>query len=206
MKATNTTFTSCPGTFSYAKVFVPEFDSQRLAAKDDPQGRWKKGDEIPLYGTMFLFSKGEKKFKKELDDLIAAAFKKGVAKNGFNPKSFSIMKKPLRDGDAELETGVQKDPIYKGMWFFNANTTGNAPEVLKPLDGEIIEIVDPLEFYSGCIGRLVGSVYPYSTKTKGIGIGLNGCLKLKDGDRLDGRVDSKSAFADFAEEGEDDFK
>ena len=130
-----TTFTTCPGTFSYAQVTTPRFDDNRVD-KDT-------GEPVPIYSTMFLFSKKEKAFKKEMDACIKAAFEKGVKQGKFNAKSFGVIKKPLRDGDAELEAGQQENPIYEGMYFFNAVTTNDKPDLMKAQDGEVVEMIDP---------------------------------------------------------------
>ena len=193
-KQNNTVFTTCPGIFSYARVSEPRFEDNRVD---------EDGNPVPIYSTMFLFDKKEKAFKKAFDAAVKAAFDKGVKAGKFNAKAFATVKKPLRDGDAELESGQQENEIYKGRYFFNAVTTKEPPKVMKAVGGQIVPIDSSDEFYSGCIGRLLGSCYAFKVPTsRGIAVGLNGCLKLKDGERLDGRPNVQSAFDQFAAEGE----
>lgn len=194
-KKQKTSLVTCPGIVSYVNVWEARFDDNKVDKVT--------GEPVPIYSTMFLFDKSEKAFIKVMEAACKAAFDIGVKRGLFNARSFNALKKPLRDGDAEYDSGEKDDPIYKGKMFFNASTTKTRPDVKVAMNGEVIDIEDHAEFYSGCKARILINCYPYSAKgNKGIAAGLNGFLKLGDGDRLDGRPDVQSAFSEFANEGE----
>lgn len=88
---------------------------------------------------------------------------------------------PLRDGDEEKD-GAE----YEGMYFINCKRKEKqgAPIII---DGKKAPITDKNELYSGCYGNVAISLYPYEFSGKyGIGVGLNGIQKVRDGERLDG--------------------
>lgn len=173
-------------TFSYVHVSQP---------KRNKQGVLK-------YSACVLIPKGSPAHKMALA-AQEAAIKEGIAQGKFTPAMVSTLKLPLRDGDKELETEQKSGEEYKGMVFVNANANESSPpSVSKPSQGQIVPITDPTEFYSGCKGHTQLSFYPFCTEdkmSKGVAVGLNHCLKLADGQRLDGRVSADSAFADYAD-------
>lgn len=159
------------------------------------------------YSACLLLDKANKAEKKRWDAAIEEAIKAGIAKGKFTANQRPILKLPIRDGDAELATEQKKGEEYKGTWFVNASAsvtdrTGAVlppPEITKPQGGVAVPILDRNEFYSGCHGRAIISFYAFNEGgSKGIGVAINGAYKTKDGDRLDGRVNATSAFADFA--------
>lgn len=105
-----------------------------------------------------------------------------------------VWNNPLRDGDAEKD-GAE----YQGMYFINAKRKEKqgAPIVI---DGMKQYITSKDEMYSGCYGNVAVSLYPYEFTGKyGVGVGLNGIQKTKDGERLDGGT----SIDDFDIEGDD---
>lgn len=103
---------------------------------------------------------------------------------------------PLRDGDAELESGEKTGKEYKGCFFLNCSSD-NPPGVVgrdaKPL-------LDQGKIYAGCYVRVDINPFPYSNSgNHGIGWGLNNVMFWEEGERLDGRVSAEEAFASFAE-------
>ena len=97
---------------------------------------------------------------------------------GKNPKTWN---NPLRDGDEEKD-GEE----YQGHYFINAKRkeSQGAPIVI---DGSKQYITERNDLYSGCYGNVAVSFYPYEFTGKyGIGVGLNGVQKTRDGERLDG--------------------
>lgn len=174
-------------TFSYAHVFEPKLNPS----------------QVLKYSSCLLLSKKSVKEKARWDACVNAAIEAGIKKGMFTANQKAILKLPIRDGDAELATGVKKDESYKGMWFVNANSD-HPPDVTKPQGGAAVPILDQKEFYSGCKGRAIISFYPYSQGgSRGIAVGLNGVYKTADGDRLDGRVDASSVFSQYAEQDSD---
>lgn len=76
---------------------------------------------------------------------------------------------PLRDGDAELESGKQTRKEYKGHFFLNC-ATDNQPYVFGP---DAIPLMQQDEIYTGCIVRADITPYAYINRNKnGIGWGL----------------------------------
>lgn len=174
-------------TFSHVHVFQ---------AKANKQG-------ILKFSSAILIDKTNKTAVAAVKAAIDAAVAEGIAKGYFTAAMKSIIKLPLRDGDAELASEQKSGDEYKGRLFFNANANDTSPPgVVKPENGIAVPIKDPLEFYSGCKGHVSISFYPFKTQdgtAKGVAAGLNGCYKLADGDRLDGRENTASVFADHAE-------
>lgn len=191
-KINPTNFITEEVTFSYAHLFVP---------KPNQEG-------ILKYSVCILLDKTNKSERARWDAAIESAIQMGIAKGMFTANQRPILKTPIRDGDEELKTEMKKGLEYKARWFVNANANvtdreGNPvppPAVTKPSNGIAVPILDPLEMYSGCKGRAIISFYPFANKSKGIAVAVNGVYKTKDGDRLDGRVDAISAFAQFAAE------
>ena len=129
---------------------------------------------------------------------IEAAYKEGEAKlkgNGKSVPALSVLKTPLRDGDAERPD----DEAYKNAYFVNANAT-SAPGIV---DADLNPILTRSEVYSGVYGRASITFYAFnSSGNKGIACGLNNLQKIRDGEPLGGKA---SAESDFATEDDEDF-
>lgn len=152
------------------------------------------------FSASFLIDKKDTKTIEDVQKHIERAKAKGVA-TIWNGKTPPFRYEPLRDGDAELASGEKEDPIYKGKYFLNTSSD-KAPGVVgsdaKPL-------LDQNKLYAGCIVR--GDINPFPYKNSGncgIGWGLNNVMLVRDGDRLDGRVNAEDAFAGFAAEPSDE--
>lgn len=71
--------------------------------------------------------------------------------------------------------------------------------------GDKTPITDPQELYSGCYGRAIINFYVYDTQgNKGISAGLNGVMKLYDGEPLGGGVVTDSDWDDGWEDDDAD--
>ena len=109
--------------------------------------------------------------------------------------ALSVLKTPLRDGDAERPD----DPAYAGAYFMNANST-TAPGIV---DADCQRILDRSEVYSGVYGRASVNFYAFNSNgNKGIACSLNNLQKIRDGEHLGGKA---SAESDFATDDDDDF-
>jgi hypothetical protein len=74
---------------------------------------------------------------------------------------------------------------------------------IKGADGKPRPITEPDEFYSGCYA--IASVRPFAYDTngnKGVTFALNHAMKIRDGERLDGRVSAEMTFAGIEMEDE----
>lgn len=170
--------------FSYANVFEPKLNQSNKLK----------------YSACLLLDKKNVKEKARWEAGINAAIEVGIKKGKFTRAQVPILKRPLRDGDAEVAQEVKKPGQgYEGHWFINTNSD-NPPDVTKPQGGAAVPILNQGEFYSGVKGRAIISFYPFNEGgSRGVAVGLNGCYKTGEGDRLDGRVDATSVFAEYAE-------
>lgn len=171
--------------FSYLNAFE---------AKPTPSGDLK-------YSASLLIPKTDVEGIRVITEAIEAAIQKGLDDNKFTKVQVnSKFRRPLRDGDVEFQDG-NRGPEYQGHFFLNSSSA-NKPGVVKAQKGSApVPIFDPDEFYSGCYGRADINFFPYnSAGNRGIGVGLNNLMLVKEGDRLDGRMSADQAFANFTDE------
>lgn len=168
---------------SYAHVFE---------ASETPSGDMK-------FSVCGMIPKTDKALLKRINDGIQEAVKKGLEKNTFTKAQVKSLRLPLRDGDEEHEAG-DRGPEFKGMMFFNCNSKDRPGVVEKDSAGGFNEIMDANGFFSGCWAKLDVNFFPYNTAgNRGIGVGLNNVMKVKEDERLDGKQSAESAFSEFAE-------
>ena len=170
--------------FSYLNAFE---------AKPNPSGDLK-------FSASILIPKEDKAGIKVIQAAINEAVQKGLDNNKFTKAQVTGLRLPLRDGDKEFEAGT-RGAEYKGCFFLNSSST-NKPGVVKAqAGGPPVPIFDPDEFYSGCYGRADINFFPYNQAgNRGIGVGLNNLMLIKEGERLDGRQKAEDAFADYTGE------
>jgi len=103
---------------------------------------------------------------------------------------------PLRDGDAELESGEKTSKEYAGHFFVNCSSA-TAPGVVGP---DSKPLFDRDSIYAGCYVRADINAFPYSQGgNNGVGWGLNNIMLVREGERLDGRQSAEDAFKEFVE-------
>ncbi len=173
-------------------VFRASFPNVREAREGMTGDDGKKGK--PKYGisaiwTPSKFSESEKKQWRTLRQAINAIclerFKKGEKDLPANYKH------GLRDG-AEKE---ELEGYGAGTKFANL-TTMQRPGVVRADRTPIsIEEMDD-EVYPGCYMRATVTIYTYNNKGKGYAIGLMNLQKVKDGPRLDSRVNAEQDFVE----------
>ena len=170
--------------FSYLNCFE---------AKPNPSGDLK-------FSASILIPKEDTIGIKSVQAAINEAVQKGLDNNKFTKAQVSGLRLPLRDGDEEHENG-NRGAEYKGCFFMNASSV-NKPGVVKAQsDGPPVPIFDPEDFFSGCYGRADVNFFPYNQAgNRGIGVGLNNLMMVKEGERLDGRQKAEDAFANYTEE------
>ena len=153
------------GRFSYAYVWEPRKNEET-------------GDE--KYSCSFLIPKANTAAVKVVENAIAAAAKKGAEKF-WSGKIPGNLKKPLRDGDEDRPD----DPVYKGMYFFNASNKNKPYVCVKDDLGDVAEALNQDEFYSGCWGAIICDFYPYDKKgNRGVAVSLGNVIKTRDDDPL----------------------
>ena len=134
----------------------------------------------PKYSVSLIIPKSDTKTIEKIQAAIQAAYDEGQDKlkgNGKSVPALSVLKTPLRDGDAERPD----DEAYADSYFINANS-GTAPGIV---DADRQPILDRSEVYSGVYGRASINFYAFNSNgNKGIACGLNTLQKIKDGELL----------------------
>ena len=152
----------------------------------------------PKYSVSLIIPKSDTKTIEKIQAAIQAAYEEGQGKlkgNGKSVPALSVLKTPLRDGDAERPD----DEAYADSYFVNANS-GTAPGIV---DADRNPIIDRSEVYSGVYGRASINFYAFNSNgNKGIACGLNNLQKIRDGEPLGGKTRAEN---DFATEDDDDF-
>lgn len=162
------------------------------------QPRDQKDDDGNVTGKNYSIQpliKKKSKLAKKLQKL-----QEQIAKEAFGEKvKLGMLKMPLRDGDEERE-GEE----YEKHFFMNAN--GNRkPGIVNP-QGEKADQDDIEELcYSGAYFHVSVNLYAFERKgNKGVAVGLNNVMLVKEGERLDGATNATSEFADYAKDSDDD--
>lgn len=152
----------------------------------------------PKYSVSLIIPKSDTKTIEKIQAAIQAAYDEGQGKlkgNGKSVPALSVLKTPLRDGDAERPD----DEAYADSYFINANS-GTAPGIV---DADRQPILERSEVYSGVYGRASINFYAFNSNgNKGIACGLNNLQKIKDGEPLGGK---SRAEDDFDTEEDDGF-
>lgn len=152
----------------------------------------------PKYSVSLIIPKSDTKTVEKIQTAIKAAYEEGQSKlkgNGKSVPALSVIKTPLRDGDAERPD----DEAYKNSYFINANSA-TAPGIV---DADRNPILERSEVYSGVYGRASISLYAFNSNgNRGIACGLNNLQKISDGEPLGGK---SRAEDDFNTDDDDDF-
>lgn len=164
--------------FSYCNLFQPK------APFNNPQGE-------PKYSVTVLVPKTNTAAKAVIDNAIAQAVDAGVSSkwNGVRPPQPAIC---VHDGDGPRPSdGSAFGEECKGCWVFTASTK-QPPFVV---DEYVQNIIDPTKVYSGMWGNVNVTFFAYNNAgKKGIGCGLNGVQKIRDGETLGGQITAQEAF------------
>lgn len=152
------------------------------------------------FSCCLMIEKSDKAGVKLIQDAIDKAIVKGK-KTKWNGKLPRFAHEPLRDGDAEIESG-DKDAGkgYEGRYFINCSCGENdQPGVVGP-DGR--PLLDAGRIYSGCVVRVDTNPFPYDNQSKGVAWWLNHVMLVEEcapEDRLDGKQSAENAFSKFTE-------
>lgn len=157
------------------------------------QPRANQAGQEPKFSVTVLVPKTNTAAKSAIDAAINAALEAGVSKcwNGVKPPVPSIC---IHDGDGVRPSDGQPfGAECKGMWVFTASCKADRPPFV--VDANVQPIINQVDVYSGMWGRVNVTFFPYNAAgKKGIGCGLNGVQKLRDGDPLGSRVTAEEAF------------
>ena len=178
MNPTTITIGECR--LSYCNVFQPQ------APANNPQAE-------PKFSVTILIPKSNTQAKAAMDAAVNAAIEAGVTAkwSGVRPPVPSIC---IHDGDGVRPSDGQAfGAECKGCWVFTASSKADRPPFV--VDAQIQKIINPAEIYSGCYGNVNVTFFAYnSAGKKGIGCGLNGIQKTRDGEPLGSRVTAEEAF------------
>ena len=167
---------------SYVSVFEPKLM---------PDGMTEK------YSVTLLIPKADKRTLAKIQtaqDAAVAAFK---AKNP-GKRLPANLPTTLHDGDDVKENGDEYGPECCGHMVMTV-TSKRKPVIVY---ADKTPMTEELEMYSGCYGKAVINFFVYDTAGKiGITAGLNGVMKLEDGDPLSGGVVTDADWDD-----DDDFE
>ena len=159
---------------SYPALFEP---------KTTPSGDLK-------YGCALVFPEGSD--LAALKNAALAALEERWGTKARDMLQRKQLKWPFRDG-------AEKDgPGYgPGTTFLNV-TSKQPPGIVDRYagpDGKPRPITDPSEIYPGCFVRASLRRFTYDTNgSKGVSFGLQNLQKLRDGDRIDGRMRPEDEF------------
>ena len=143
------------------------------------------------YSVSAIIPKSDTKTIDAINNAVEESKKHALSKWGGQVPT--NLKTPLRDGDVERP----EDDVYKGCYFFNANTNVK-PQVV---DAKVQPILDESSVYSGCYGKISVTFYGYSVDGNyGIAAGLGNIQKIKDGEKLRNRIDAADEFEVVDEE------
>ncbi len=179
MNPTTITIGECR--LSYCNVFQPQ------APTNNPQAE-------PKFSVTILVPKSNTQAKAAMDAAVNAAIEAGVTAkwSGVRPPVPSIC---IHDGDGVRPSDGQAfGAECKGCWAFTASSKADRPPFV--VDAQVQKIINPAEIYSGCYGNVSVTFFAYnSAGKKGVGCGLNGIQKTRDGEPLGSRVTAEEAFS-----------
>lgn len=155
--------------FSYCSLF-------------EPRAAVVGGQET--YSVTLLIDKGDKFTLDKIKAAVEEAKQLYLQKNS-GKKLPTSLKTTLHDGDGERPNGGEFGPECAGCYVITVSSK-NKPVLV---DKNKTPITDPQDLYSGCYGRAIINFFVYDTNgNKGVSAGLNGVMKLHDGEPLSGGV------------------
>lgn len=171
--------------FSYVNVFEAR--------------KFKDTDKEAKYSLTILIPKNTPAGQKTIaliKQAIQKAAEKGAQKH-FGGRIPTNVNNTLRDGDTETddlgELKKLKNPELAGNMFMRLSTKYKP----KVLNAQNQEILNPLEIYSGCWGKVSLTCYAYSGDGKrGISAVLNNVKMTRDGEPLTSHLSGDELEAD----------
>jgi hypothetical protein len=146
----------------------------------------------PKYSTTILIPKSDVATLQNINQSIeaAAAAAQGKIWNGVRPPNMPV---PIHDGDNVRQDGTPYGEECRGHWVITASSK-QKPVVCHQSD--VYTELLPQDIYSGMYARVILNFFGYAQAgKKGVGCGLNGVMKTRDGEQLAG---NGNAAADFA--------
>ena len=154
------------------------------------------GDSEPKYSATLLIPKSDKATLKKINAATDAAKKAWLQSGKKLPPN---IKSTLHDGDGLRPSGEEFGEECKGCYVITVSSK-NPPTVVY---NDKTPILDPHQIKSGDYGYAIINFYVYDYNgTKGVSAGLNGIMKLEDGEPLGGGHISDD---DWEDPDDDDF-
>jgi len=153
------------------------------------------------YSVTLLIPKSDKATLAKIKAATEAA-KVAYVQRKSGKKPPAQLKTTLHDGDGTRpNSGDEFGEECKGHYVMTVSSK-NKPVLVY---SDKTPLTDPQELYSGCYGRAIINFYVYDTQgNKGISAGLNGVMKLYDGEPLSGGIITDSDWDDdFEDDGDD---
>lgn len=153
------------------------------------------------YSVTLLIPKSDKATLNKIKAAMEAAKASYIARNS-GKKLPANLKHTLHDGDGTRpNSGDEFGEECKGHYVITVSSK-NKPVLVN---ADKTPITEPQELYSGCYGRAIINFYVYDTQgNKGISAGLNGVMKLYDGEPLGGGIVTDADWDDdFEDDGDD---
>lgn len=159
---------------SYVNLFEPK--------------KFKESDTEGKYSVTILVPKTDTRTIEAIKAAIQKAAEKGAQKH-FGGRVPTNVNNTFKDGDTEMndlgELKCKSNPELIGHYYMRL-ATKIKPIVLGP---DHQEIINPLDIYSGCYGKVSLSTFAYSGDGKrGVSAVLNNVMKTRDGDPLVSRL------------------
>lgn len=148
----------------------------------------------PKFSCILLIPKTDTVTLKKVNACIDAAKLDGKTSKwkGIIPKALD---NPLHDGDDEFALG-KKGEEFQGHFYLNAKSS-NKPYIFDE-KGE--EMLNQSDFYAGCYAKAAINFFPYDNAGQGVGVGLNGLKKTKNGIPFSGRPSLEKVKGMFDED------
>lgn len=157
------------------------------------------------YEVLVQIPRANKRMIDLVNDAIDAAIERGFSGDLSDKSTFkkgtkeSALKLPLKDGADRADD--EYGDLFEGYMYLTAKNGKRRPVVLDQ-NGQ--QILDPEEIYSGAIGAVSLTFYPYNNRSQGVGVMVNHVMKLEEGKRLSGgaSVTPEEAFAEYLPKGD----
>lgn len=176
---------------SYPNVFEPKYNELSKRNEFSIVALFPKGADLSILRQAAAKALKEKfptreKFPESCLDILSPTCV-GTGQNGNPFRDQADREQTMDDGRKMLPAGYEK-----GAFYLNLRSTQRPGLV----DMNVVEIIDPTQFYPGCWARADLSVYAYEKgKNKGVAFGLSNIQKVADGDAFSGRAKPEDAFA-----------
>ncbi len=172
--------------FSATKVVIP----CRLSFAHIWEAKSINGGE-EKFSVSCLIPKSDKDTLGRIHRAIEAAKEEAKGKK-WDGRIPANLKLPLRDGDIDRPD----DENYAGCMFLNA-TSREAPQIV---DRKVKPIQEPMECGSGDYANVSVNFFGFNANgNRGVAAGLGNIQKVKDGERLSGRVNASAEFEEIEE-------